>query len=75
MSIRQPEMKRIKLIVPEAPEFAAIRDLDGTFTEVADPRSGYRFKRGDVSFEFASTGETTEADGGTAEVFTATGVA
>lgn len=71
MSILQPDMKRIKLVVPDAPEFASIRDLDHTFTEVADPKGRYRFKRDDLSFEFESTGETTEEGGRSVEVFAA----
>ncbi|MDA0566030.1 hypothetical protein LG943_17160 [Streptomonospora sp. S1-112] len=74
MSILQPDMKRIKLEVPDAPEFADIRDLDGTWTEVADPKSGYRFKRGNVTFRFSSTGHTVDENGVKAEVFTATSV-
>ncbi|WP_245928942.1 hypothetical protein [Murinocardiopsis flavida] len=67
-------MKRIKLAVPASREFAAISDLDGTFTEVADPKGQYRFKRGGRSFEFEATGESVEHDGATVQVFAAVAV-
>lgn len=71
MSILQPAMKRIKLVVPATSEFAAIGDLDGTFTEVADPKGEYRFKRGGLSFEFEATGESVEHDGVHVPIFAA----
>lgn len=74
MPILQPRMKRIQLVVPATPEFAAIRDLDGTLTQVASPRDHYRFRAADSSYDFASTGRTVEDGGGYAEVFTAVGV-
>ncbi len=64
-------MKRIKLVVPDTPEFAAIRDLDGTFTQVAAPRNSYRFRAADSSYDFAPTGRTVAEDGEETEVFTA----
>ncbi|MDA2813404.1 hypothetical protein O4J56_22350 [Nocardiopsis sp. RSe5-2] len=71
MPTLQPAMKAIRLVVPEREEFAPIRDLDGTVTRVAAPKGSYRFRRGDASFEFESTGRTETADGVSAEVFTA----
>ena len=70
----QPDMKRIRLAVPDQPEFAPIRDLDGTLTEVADPKDGYRYKRGDATYEFSASGHRADTDGIPVEVFTATGV-
>jgi hypothetical protein len=64
-------MKRIQLSVPDAAEFAGVRDLDGTFTEVANPKEGYRFKRDGMSVEFTSTGRTVRDGGTDVEVFVA----
>ncbi|WP_344976680.1 hypothetical protein [Salinactinospora qingdaonensis] len=55
-------MKRIKLVVPDDPAFDAVRDLNDTFAEVADPRGKYRFKRGETSVDFEATGQTADDD-------------
>ncbi|WP_017556443.1 hypothetical protein [Nocardiopsis baichengensis] len=71
MPTLQPAMKAIRLVVPEREEFAPIRDLDGTVTRVAAPKGSYRYRRGDASFEFETTGRTEVSDGVRVEVFTA----
>ncbi|GAA1085445.1 hypothetical protein [Nocardiopsis composta] len=75
MSILQPGMKRIRLDVPDVPEFSAVRDLDGSFAEVADPRDRYRFKRGDRTVVFEATGESFTEEGTEVAVFSAVRVA
>ncbi|WP_420160079.1 hypothetical protein [Nocardiopsis sp. CNT-189] len=71
MSILQPAMKRIRLDVPDAPEFSEVRDLDGSFAEVADPRDRYRYKRGGRTVVFEATGESLTEEGAQVAVFTA----
>ncbi|WP_235000962.1 hypothetical protein [Marinactinospora thermotolerans] len=64
-------MKRIRLSVPADASFDAVRDLDGTVAEVADPKDRYRYKRDDYTVDFEATGETSVDAGEEIEVFRA----